>query len=103
MKVVLVTAYRCKIMIQAAESDDNKSTEAERKAQRTISGALHTIWRREGLMGFFNGLQAQILKTVLSAALLLMVKEKITKTTWMLMLMIGRYLSAGNPPKLKSA
>ncbi|XP_061376502.1 peroxisomal adenine nucleotide carrier 1-like [Gastrolobium bilobum] len=95
-------AIRCKVMIQAADSDDDKSTEAEKKARRTISGAIYTIWRREGLLGFFNGLQAQILKTVLSSALLMMVKEKITKSTWILMLMIGRYLSV-NPPKLKAA
>ncbi|KAK2404937.1 peroxisomal nicotinamide adenine dinucleotide carrier [Trifolium repens] len=95
-------AIRCKVTIQAADSYDNKSTEAERKAQKTISGALYTIWKREGLLGFFNGLQAQILKTVLSSALLLMVKEKITKSTWILMLMIGRYFST-NPPKLKAS
>ncbi|CAJ1977252.1 unnamed protein product [Sphenostylis stenocarpa] len=94
-------AIRCKVMIQAAESHDDKSTQAERKAQRTISGALYTIWKREGILGFFKGLQAQILKTVLSAALLLMVKEKIAKSTWILMLMIGRYLSV-NSPKLKA-
>ncbi|ESW15208.1 hypothetical protein PHAVU_007G053600 [Phaseolus vulgaris] len=94
-------AIRCKVMIQAAESDDDKSTEAERKAQRTISGALYTIWKREGVLGFFKGLQAQIVKTVLSSALLLMVKEKIAKSTWILMLMIGRYLSV-NSPKLKA-
>jgi len=88
-------------MIQAAESEDDKSTEAERKAQRTISGALYTIWKREGILGFFKGLQAQILKTVLSSALLLMVKEKIAKSTWILMLVIGRYLSV-NSPKLKA-
>ncbi|GAU14888.1 hypothetical protein TSUD_46810 [Trifolium subterraneum] len=88
--------------IQAADSYDNKGTEAERKAQKTISGALYTIWKREGLLGFFNGLQAQILKTVLSSALLLMVKEKIAKSTWILMLMIGRYFST-NPSKLKAS
>ncbi|KAK2458349.1 NAD(+) salvage pathway protein [Trifolium repens] len=95
-------AIRCKVTIQAADSYDNKSTETEKKAQKTISGALYTIWKREGLLGFFNGLQAQILKTVLSSALLLMVKEKITKSTWILMLMIGRYFSV-NPPKLKAS
>lgn len=88
-------------MIQAADTDDDKRTEAERKAQRTISGALYTIWKREGILGFFKGLQAQILKTVLSSALLLMVKEKIAKSTWILMLVIGRYLSV-NSPKLKA-
>ena len=93
---------RCKVMIQSADSEDDKRTPAERKAQRTISGALYTIWRREGLLGFFSGLKAQILKTVLSAALLLMVKEKITKSTWILMLMIRRFLSV-NSPKLKAA
>ncbi|XP_015941527.1 peroxisomal adenine nucleotide carrier 1 [Arachis duranensis] len=95
-------AIRCKVMIQAADLDDDKRTPTERKAQRTISGALYTIWRREGLLGFFNGLQAQILKTVLSSALLLMVKEKITKSTWILMLMLRRFLSV-NSPKLKAA
>lgn len=94
-------AIRCKVMIQAADTDDDKRTEAERKAQRTISGALYTIWKREGILGFFKGLQAQILKTVLSSALLLMVKEKIAKSTWILMLVIGRYLSV-NSPKLKA-
>ena len=88
-------------MIQAAESDDNGSKE-DQKAKRTIPGALHNIWKREGPLGFFKGLQAQILKTVLSAALLLMVKEKITKTTWVLMLMIRRYLFV-NRSKLKAA
>ncbi|KAI4345595.1 hypothetical protein L6164_012701 [Bauhinia variegata] len=94
-------AIRCKVMIQAAESDTDGS-EDERKVQRTISGAFYTILRREGLLGFFKGLQAQILKTVLSAALLLMVKEKITKTSWILILMIRRYLFV-NHAKLKSA
>ncbi|KAG4918950.1 hypothetical protein JHK85_057231 [Glycine max] len=99
--ILTYPAIRCKVMIQAAESEDDKSTEAERKAQRTISGALYTIWKREGILGFFKGLQAQILKTVLSSALLLMVKEKIAKSTWILMLVIGRYLSV-NSPKLKA-
>ncbi|KAL5195025.1 Peroxisomal adenine nucleotide carrier 1 [Glycine soja] len=99
--ILTYPAIRCKVMIQAAESEDDKSTEAERKAQRTISGALYTIWKREGILGFFKGLQAQILKTVLSSALLLMVKEKIAKSTWILMLVIGRYLSVKSP-KLKA-
>ncbi|KAK4743198.1 hypothetical protein SAY87_001199 [Trapa incisa] len=87
-------AIRCKVTIQAAEleleEDDTK--EPQEKARRTISGALYSIWKREGLLGFFKGLQAQILKTVLSSALLLMVKEKITRTTWVLMLALRKYL-----------
>lgn len=79
-------------MIQAAESDEDGKTEADKKSQKTISGALFTIWKREGPLGFFKGLQAQILKTVLSSALHLMIKEKITKTTWIILLALKRFV-----------
>ncbi|XP_059632545.1 peroxisomal adenine nucleotide carrier 1-like [Cornus florida] len=88
-------AIRCKVMIQAAESDQDENNEAQPKMPRTrktVSGALYTIWKKEGLLGFFKGLKAQILKTVLSSALLLMIKEKITKVTWVLILALQRYL-----------
>ncbi|XP_068332845.1 peroxisomal adenine nucleotide carrier 1-like [Pyrus communis] len=88
-------AIRCKVMIQAAEEDEEGSNGAQsksQKSQRTVSGAFYAIWKREGLLGFFKGLQAQILKTVLSSALLLMIKEKITKTTWVILLAVRRYL-----------
>ncbi|KAF3972037.1 hypothetical protein CMV_004432 [Castanea mollissima] len=93
-------AIRCKVMIQAAESDEDGNQEAEQKAQKTVSGAVYAIWKREGLLGFFKGLQAQILKTVLSSALHLMIKEKITKTTWVLMLALRKFLFVTRP-KLK--
>ena len=79
-------------MIQAAESSDDREEEWERESRRTVSGALYAIWNKEGLLGFFKGLRAQILKTVLSSALLLMIKEKITKSTWVLFLGIRRFL-----------
>ncbi|CAL5337710.1 unnamed protein product [Camellia sinensis] len=70
---------RCKVMIQAAESEEDRKKEARLRSRKTVSGAIQMIWRREGLLGFFKGLDAQILKTVLSSALLLMVKEKSQK------------------------
>ncbi|KAK3027224.1 hypothetical protein RJ639_041642 [Escallonia herrerae] len=85
-------AIRCKVMIQSAESDEHVNDETQLKSRKTVSGALYAIWKREGLLGFYKGLQAQILKTVLSSALLLMIKEKITKTTWVLMLALQRHL-----------
>ncbi|XP_042482222.1 peroxisomal adenine nucleotide carrier 1-like [Macadamia integrifolia] len=85
-------AIRCKVMIQAADPDDDGSKEARPKSSKTMSSVAYAIWKREGLPGFFKGLEAQILKTVLSSALLLMIKEKITKTTWVLMLALQRYL-----------
>ena len=89
-------------MIQAAESDENGIKKAQPKTQKTVSRAIHEIWKREGPLGFFKGLQAQTLKTVLSSALLLMVKEKITKTPWVLLLALQRYLLITRP-RLKSA
>ncbi|OVA05495.1 Mitochondrial carrier protein [Macleaya cordata] len=95
-------AIRCKVMIQAADPDDDGTKEAQPKDPKTLSSAIVAIWRREGLLGYFKGLQAQILKTVLSSALLLMIKEKITKTTWVLMLALSRYLFLTRS-RLKSA
>ncbi|KAE8723855.1 Peroxisomal adenine nucleotide carrier 1 [Hibiscus syriacus] len=100
---VTYPAIRCKVTIQAADSDDNDETkEAGSKKKKTVTGALYSIWKREGLLGFYKGIEAQILKTVLSSALLLMIKEKISKTTWVLLLALRRYLFTVQP-RLKSA
>lgn len=79
-------------MIQAADPNDNEAKEAPRKPQKTLSGILYAIWKKEGVLGFFKGLQAQILKTVLSSALLLMIKEKIAAGTWVLILAASRHM-----------
>ncbi|XP_068663711.1 peroxisomal adenine nucleotide carrier 1-like [Aristolochia californica] len=86
-------AIRIKVMIQASDSED-ETTRTQSKAPKTVTKVLHSIWKREGLLGFFKGLQAQILKTVLGSALLLMIKEKISRGTWVLILAIRRYLLA---------
>ncbi|KAK9083952.1 hypothetical protein Scep_030423 [Stephania cephalantha] len=85
-------AIRCKVTIQSADADDDDPKEVRPNSSKTITGALRTIWQKEGIVGFYKGLQAQILKTVLSSALLLMIKEKITRSTWVLMLALRRYL-----------
>lgn len=84
-------AIRCKVIIQAADSDESTS-KTKLKSQKTVSRVLYGIWKREGILGYFKGLHAQILKTVLSSALLLMIKEKISSTTWVLILALKRYL-----------
>ncbi|KAH7574564.1 hypothetical protein ACOSP7_008702 [Xanthoceras sorbifolium] len=85
-------AIRCKVMIQAADPNDNETEKARPRTRKTMAGVSYAIFKREGILGFFKGLHAQILKTVLSSALLLMIKEKITRTTWVLILAIRRYL-----------
>ncbi|XP_058216404.1 peroxisomal adenine nucleotide carrier 1 [Rhododendron vialii] len=90
--VLTYPAIRCKVMIQAADSNDNEASKVTRRSRKTVAWALCAIWEQEGVLGFFKGLHAQILKTVLSSALLLMIKEKITATTWVLILAMQRYL-----------
>ncbi|KAM1549430.1 hypothetical protein FF1_010411 [Malus domestica] len=90
--VLTYPAIRCKVMIQAADEDDGKTKNPRPKSSKTIPAVLCAIWKREGILGFFKGLHAQILKTVLSSALLLMIKEKISATTWVLLLSIRRSL-----------
>ncbi|KAJ1262744.1 hypothetical protein BS78_09G133400 [Paspalum vaginatum] len=95
--VLTYPLIRCKVMIQAAHPDDEDADdESERpsksRAPKTMLSALHAIWSKEGIPGFFKGLHAQILKTVLSSALLLMIKEKISKFTWISLLALRRYL-----------
>ncbi|KAL6324041.1 hypothetical protein AAG906_006312 [Vitis piasezkii] len=95
-------AIRCKVMIQAADTNDDEAKKAPQKSHKTVHGVLYAIWKREGVPGFFKGLQAQILKTVLSSALLLMIKEKIAAGTWVLILAARKYLLLTGS-RLKSA
>ena len=89
-------------MIQAADTSDDEAKKAPQKSHKTVHGVLYAIWKREGVPGFFKGLQAQILKTVLSSALLLMIKEKIAAGTWVLILAARKYLLLTGS-RLKSA
>ncbi|KAK8508911.1 hypothetical protein V6N13_090857 [Hibiscus sabdariffa] len=93
--VLTYPAIRCKVMIQAADPDDDNDDQTKRaqpKPRKTVLGVVRAIWKREGFSGFFKGLEAQITKTVLSSALLLMIKEKISATAWVLILALQRYL-----------
>lgn len=70
------------------QSSHPKKEESQKKS---MAGALKAIWKIEGPLGFFKGLKAQILKTVLSSALLLMIKEKLSRNTWILIVALSRY------------
>lgn len=95
---------RTKVILQAAESDEDKVLRGPDIDGRPHSrGALQIVddvWTKEGVTGFFKGLQAQIIKTVLSAALMLMIKEKVAHSTWVVMLAFQRWVLAGEK-KLK--
>lgn len=78
-------------MIQSANPDEEES-QKKPKQPKTFFEALRAIWSKEGIPGFFKGIQAQILKTVLSSALLLMIKEKISKFTWVALMAVRLHL-----------
>lgn len=84
------------MVIQSAKSE-NEEAKGKSKSHKTMTGTLCSIWEKEGVLGFFKGLEAQMLKTVLSSAVLLMIKEKVTKTTWVLMIALRRFLLVTKP------
>ncbi|MCO5574259.1 hypothetical protein L7F22_028041 [Adiantum nelumboides] len=94
--VVTYPAIRCKVLLQAAMFEDvehqTQTSPAKQKALKTMFDAMHIIWHKEGAKGFYKGLQAQILKTILSASIMLTIKEKTSKATWFLMLGLRRWL-----------
>ncbi|CAN1219973.1 Peroxisomal adenine nucleotide carrier 1 [Linum perenne] len=94
-------AIRCSYTDEV-DHDDKSKKKPKRRPTKTLSGVVASVWRQEGISGFFKGLKAQILKTVLSSALLLMIKEKISATTWVLLLAIRRSLLVSNG-RLKNA
>ncbi|EFJ21648.1 hypothetical protein SELMODRAFT_82841 [Selaginella moellendorffii] len=92
--IITYPAIRCKIMVQAAENDTDavkallNGGEAPEKPPRGMAQACRLIWKREGALGFYKGLHAQIMKTVLAAALMLMIKEKVSYGTWAAMMLL---------------
>ena len=43
-----------------------------------VGDAVRSIYRREGMQGYFQGIETKILQSILGASVLLMIKEKIT-------------------------
>ncbi|EPS66250.1 hypothetical protein M569_08529, partial [Genlisea aurea] len=91
-------AIRCKVVIQSANENGKR-----RRRRGGVWETVSSIWKKEGIAGFFKGVEAQMLKTVLTSALLLMIKEKISKTTWVLMIALRRVLliTTATAPKIR--
>eukprot|EP00475_Leptophrys_vorax_P011447 TRINITY_DN17990_c0_g2_i1.p1 TRINITY_DN17990_c0_g2~~TRINITY_DN17990_c0_g2_i1.p1 ORF type:complete len:394 (-),score=16.99 TRINITY_DN17990_c0_g2_i1:429-1565(-) len=105
--VATYPAIRCKVMMQRAESDEEKRRKAAGDktagAPATMLLAMRVIWKTEGLPGFYKGLQAQILKTVLAAALMLMIKEKVAAGSQSLVMAVHRLASSLTKPSAAGA
>eukprot|EP00850_Spirogloea_muscicola_P014698 SM000107S14064 [mRNA] locus=s107:195411:197237:- [translate_table: standard] len=94
--IITYPAIRCKVLLQRESTSEEKLRRANGELRvgppATMIQALQIIWQREGILGFYKGLQAQILKTVLSAALMLMIKEKVTAATALAMWRLREFL-----------
>lgn len=95
---------RLKTVIQAAESEGNRVNSTQDRSRRctepqtptlSVAQTFCTIFRHDGVLGFYRGLQAQILKTILGAALMLMIKEKTSQGTWWVMLAVRKWSLVG--------
>lgn len=79
--VLTYPAIRCKVLMQRAETAEERRRREDGDGSagppKSMILAMRLIWLREGLFGFYKGLDAQILKTVVAAALMLMIKEKV--------------------------
>ncbi|KAF8150701.1 mitochondrial carrier domain-containing protein [Crassisporium funariophilum] len=96
--VVTYPYIMAKVRIQARSADAEEAAEHKEKmpGQHTFHhqhtkhvGALDIlarVWKREGFVGWYQGMQAQITKAVLSQALLFMSKEQFEH--WALAIMI---------------
>lgn len=97
--VITYPAIRCKVLLQAAKSEDHEQQQnanVNDKAAKSMIDAIHIIWHTEGAEGFYKGLQAQVLKTILSASIMLMIKEKTSNATWYFMMGLRRWLTQSN-------
>eukprot|EP00899_Mesostigma_viride_P023189 jgi/Mesvir1/4054/Mv22182-RA.1 len=70
------------VVASGSRREDSSST--------SIWATARSVYEVEGWRGFYKGLQAQILKTVLGAAVLFMIKEKTYQATLAAMLLLRR-------------
>jgi hypothetical protein len=45
----------------------------------SLSHIIQQLWRQEGIWGFFGGLRVKLLQSVLAAALMFVMKERLQK------------------------
>jgi len=95
--IVTYPYIMAKVRIQARSADSEDSVDSESKSKSPSYHHQHSrhvgaldilarVWKREGFVGWYQGMQAQIIKAVLSQALLFMSKEQFEH--WALAIMI---------------
>ncbi|KAK1236371.1 hypothetical protein PQX77_000404 [Marasmius sp. AFHP31] len=104
--VVTYPYIMAKVRIQARNADDEDATEhhlpppvphkhhhSDKSRHPSAVGVLKSVWKREGPTGWYRGMQAQIIKAVLSQALLFMSKEQFERWAVTILLLTARLRS----------
>ncbi|KAL1666845.1 mitochondrial carrier domain-containing protein [Schizophyllum commune] len=102
--VVTYPYIMAKVRIQARSADAEAAVEQHREAPRPHEqhhkdhsrhvGALDVlkrVYKREGVAGWYQGMQSQITKAVLSQALLFLTKEQFERWALAIILLISRF------------
>ncbi|KAF8348928.1 mitochondrial carrier domain-containing protein [Amanita rubescens] len=100
--IVTYPYIMAKVRIQARSVDvddvsaggDRQSDDKQNRPKGRQAGAvdiLARVWQREGVFGWYQGMQAQITKAVLSQALLFLSKEQFEQWVLGLMVMAARF------------
>ncbi|GAQ78886.1 peroxisomal adenine nucleotide carrier [Klebsormidium nitens] len=82
--VVTYPAIRAKVMLQADKDEEGGHP-------RNMLDAMRRAVDEGGFKGLYKGMNAQIFKTVLSAALMLMIKEKVSQGTVLAFLLLRKW------------
>jgi hypothetical protein len=75
--ILVFPFLRAKVLLQTQGSQHNKTIEDT--TPKTTTSILNEQWNRAGLAGLYQGLSPELTRGVLSAALMLMIKERIAE------------------------
>ncbi|KAG7089402.1 hypothetical protein E1B28_011090 [Marasmius oreades] len=104
--VVTYPYIMAKVRIQSRNADRDEAVEnglppptphtrhhRDKSRHPSAVGVLTDVWKREGPIGWYQGMQAQIIKAVLSQALLFMSKEQFERWAITILLVVTRLRS----------
>ncbi|CAL5226190.1 g9024 [Coccomyxa viridis] len=68
------------LLVKSRLMSAGKHTSSDRKYTGTVD-AIERIYKTEGFLGFYKGMRAKIVQSILAAALLMAIKEQLTTAT----------------------
>ncbi|KAJ2683924.1 hypothetical protein IWW39_005218 [Coemansia spiralis] len=88
--VVTYPYIMAKVRLQWRPSKEEREREGEGVVYRSSADVLGKVLRTEGVAGWYRGMQTQIVKAVITQALMLMIKESFTMQVVRLFALLGR-------------